>query len=358
MRRNLADWEDSLKPYFGHIKLLGEIPVTHIELEQLGNLFRDYIKRYGQAGATRNFEAHYRRTFVVFLAAVAAHNTDPDYWRVVSNTAGIPPERIYQLRWGEIFLEQLDRFRLPTFEKVGGYRFVTPIRLHGGIPAYSLPDYFAYILWPSVNKDLYKRVKTEKVLPKLLKRSTVKISVDSPVINFLENGGEYALEFFDRCRKMARLYRQSQEVPAPGEIDLPPYVVRTFQQWVDEELETARGIRLRAPRLYLDPWGPDFYLHLPPESVDALLATMSFFWRVEMQEKGESNYEHIERVRVRRRGYDLQTSEVQLPLEKPTSKMNYRSLSLALTMDVFCVGIRSCQPKNYGCFTPRILNCR
>jgi hypothetical protein len=321
MRNNLAEWEESLRSYFEHIKLLGEIPITHIELEQLGNLIRDLIKRYGGAKATRKFETDYRRTFALFLATVAAHNTDRDYWRVVSEAAGISVQRMQQLEWGANFLRILGDFSLPTFQEVGGYRYVTPIRLHGGIPAYSLPDFFAYILWPSVSKDLYKRAKTEKLLPKLLKRSTMKILVDSPVINFLENGGEYALEFFDRCRKMARLYKQSQEVPAPDEIDLPPYVVRTFQQWVDEELETAKGTRLRAPRMYLDPWGPDFYLHLPPESVDALLSTRSFFWRVEMQEKGESSYEHIERVRVHRRGYDLETSEVQLPLEKPASKM-------------------------------------
>ena len=146
MRQNLSEWEDSLKPYFGHISLLGEIPLTHIELEQIGNLIRDLINRKGQAQATRLFKGFYCRTFAVFLAAIAAHNTYRDYWRVVSEAAGIPVQRMSQLRWGEIFLEVLDKFGMPSFPDVGGYRFVNPIRIHGGIPAYSLPDLFVYMV--------------------------------------------------------------------------------------------------------------------------------------------------------------------------------------------------------------------
>jgi len=321
MRKNLSEWEDSLKPYFGHINLLGEIPITQVELEHLGILIRDLIKRSGQVKATRKLETYYCRTFAVFLAATAAHNTDRDYWRVVSDAAGLPIQRMSQLKWGEIFLGILEAFSLPTFQDVGGYRFVNPIRLHGGIPAYSLPDFFAYILWPAVKRDSYKRLPTEEILPILLKRSTVQVAVDSPVTNFLQNGDEFAIEFFDHCRKMARLYIQSQEVPAPDEIHLPPYVVRTFQQWVDEELETDKGRRLRAPRLYLDPWGPDFYLHMPPETVEGLLASRIYFWRVELQTQTGEKYEHIERVRVHRRGYDLETSAVDLPLENPSQRI-------------------------------------
>jgi RNA polymerase primary sigma factor len=321
MRQTLDEWEASIEPYFKHISLLGEIPITYIELENLSNLFQDLVKRSGQAKATHILTVNYSKTFITFLAAVAALNVNRDYWRVVSEATGIPIQRLSQLQWGEYFLKHLGIFHLPTFKGVGGYRFVTPIRLHGGIPAYSLPDFFAYVLWPSVKNEKYKALPTEKLFQTLLKRTTVQYFVDSPVTNFLENGGDYAVEFLDRCRKMARLYLQSNEVPTASEVNLPPYVMRTFKQWVEEELETDKGTRLRSPKVILDPWGPDFYISLPSESVEGLLATRSYSWRIEMQGQDGKTIEHIERVRVRRRGYDLETEKTEFPLENPSSKI-------------------------------------
>lgn len=321
MRKNLKEWETSLKPYLNHIKLLGEIPITHIEVEQIGNLIRDLNNKYGPTRTTRILEADYPRTFAVFLASLAAHNTARDYWRVVAESTGVAVQRINQLSWGSSFLRILEVFELPTFQDIGGYRYVNPIRLHGGIPAYSLPDYFAYILWPSVTRKNYKDLHSEDLVTIFLKRASIQVLVDSPVTNFLENGGEHAIEFFDRCRKMARTYSQLQEFPDPIEIDLPPYVVRTFQQYVEEELESETGKRLRKPQLLLDPWGPDFYIHIPPEPVDALLATRHYIWHLEMQRENSENYEHIEPIRVRRRGYELETSEVDIPLDNPAQRI-------------------------------------
>ena len=321
MRNDLKEWEASLKPYFNHIKLLGEIPITHIEVDQIGNLIRDLNSKYSPTRTTRILEADYPRTFSAFLASLAAHNTARDYWRVVAESTGVAIQRINQLSWGSSFLRILEEFELPTFQDIGGYRYVNPIRLHGGIPAYSLPDFFAYILWPSVTKTNYKELPSEDLVTIILKRASIQILVDSPVTNFLENGGEYAIEFFDRCRKMARTYNQSQELPDPIEIDLPPYVVRTFQQYIEEELETETGRRLRKPQLLLDPWGPDFYIHIPPEPVDALLATRQYLWHVEMQREENNSYEHSETVRVRRRGYEIETSEVDIPLENPAQRI-------------------------------------
>jgi len=317
MRKDLSEWELSLKPYINHIKLLGEIPITHIEVEHIGNLIRDLKNQYNQRRATFLLETKYPFTFVMYLASLAAHNTDRDYWRVVSESTGFNIQRMRQLEWGPIFLKILKDNNLPTFHSVGGYRYVTPIRLHGGIPAYSLPDFFGYILWPSITRQSYKNLSSKDVVNGILKRTTVQISVDSPVTNFLENGGEYAIEFFDRCRQMARRYNQSQDIPDPIEINLPPYVVRSFQQFVEEELETDTGRRLRAPQLFIDPWGPDFYINLPPEPVDALQSTHHYHWQVEMHMSEKENHTLTEPVRVRRRGYDLETSDLNIPLENP-----------------------------------------
>ncbi len=318
MKKTLADWEASFKPFFDHIKLLGEIPITHIELDQISNLIHDQIKMRGPSRATRVIENSCPRTFAVFLASIAAHNIERSYWDVVAEAVGCSKQTIYSQKWGELFLDILKDYSLPAFSEIQSYRFVAPIRMHGGIPAYSLTDFFNYILWPSVDRQRYQFLSTQEVISVLLKKSSIKFYVDSPVYNFLQNGGEYAVEFVDRCRKMARLYRQNKDVPDPGEFDVPPYVVRKFQQFVDEELVTDRGRRLRAPKLYLDPWGPDFYLYLPQQPIAGQLATRQYSWTVEMQGADKQTSEHQERVRVRRRGYDIETTEIELPLENPT----------------------------------------
>jgi hypothetical protein len=101
MRQTLDEWEASIEPYFKHVSLLGEIPITYIELENLSNLIHDLVKRSGQAKATRTLTVNYCRIFITFLAAVAALNVSRDYWRVVSEATGIPIQRISQLQWGE-----------------------------------------------------------------------------------------------------------------------------------------------------------------------------------------------------------------------------------------------------------------
>ena len=155
MRDNLRDWEEYLIPFFVHIELLGEIPITVIECEQIAQLIRTLIKQYGPTKATRYLESVYSYTFIVYLAATAAHNTEMDYWGVVSESIGLSKQAIQNQGWGEIFLSTLQEAGLPGFSQAGGYRFVTPIRLHGGIPTYSLPDFFYYILIPSIRNMRY-----------------------------------------------------------------------------------------------------------------------------------------------------------------------------------------------------------
>ena len=79
MRKDLKEWETSLQPYLNHIKLLGEIPITHIEVDQIGNLIQDLNNQYGPTRITRILEADYPRIFAAFLASLVAHNTARDY---------------------------------------------------------------------------------------------------------------------------------------------------------------------------------------------------------------------------------------------------------------------------------------
>jgi RNA polymerase primary sigma factor len=313
MYTTLEDWESSFEPFFQDIQLIGEIPITYIQIEDISKLISGLIKSLGPNEATRILESNFPHTFVVFLSLKAAHNTFRDYWGVIAEAVGLSKQRITQLEWGPLFIKLLQKYSLPTFSIAGGYRYVTPIRLHGGIPAYSLPDYFAYIIFPIIKDIKYSTLSISEAVDILIKSSSTKFRVDSTVVNFLEYGGDYAVEFVDHCRSMAIKYNQSGEIPDAKEIELPPYVVRSYKLFVEEELETDKGQRLRSPRLYLDPYEPEFFLFFPSEPVNGLMVNKYYFWKVSMQDKNRK-FSTIERVKVRRRGYDIETFEEEISL--------------------------------------------
>jgi hypothetical protein len=132
---------------------------------------------------------------------------------------------------------------------------------------------------------------------------------------YLDNGGSAAVDFLDNCRKMARSYEQLQEILDPEELGLPDYVVQTFQFYMEDKLEFARGKQIRPWRLYLDPYGPDFYLHLPAQLVEGSQAAARYHWKISMHILPAREIVHQEVVRVRRKGVNIQTEESQIPLE-------------------------------------------
>ena len=317
----LSDWETYLTPFIGQIKLLGEIPLTWMEVESIGQEIRLLLQREKPTKGTHDLESFYYRTFVVYLAHVAAHNAERNYWGVIQNNLHLTEKTRQQQEWGSKFIRILKKLGLPTFGDVGGYRYVTPIRLHGGIPVYSLPDFFAHILLPGVQNPRFSKLPTTDLVNEMLDRSAVQMLVDSPVRYFLEYGREhtrdFVLEFVENCRTMARAYLQTGDTLDPNELNIPPYVVRTFRQFM-EEGGTVPGSRLRAPFISLNPWWSEFYLHLPPQSVEGLQAHKTFFWKIEPPEPETTR---LEQVRVRQRGSDRETIGIELPLETPVDHL-------------------------------------
>ena len=138
MRENLTEWEEALAPYFNEITLLGEIPINQFEVDSIGNMIRELCEILGASRATRVLRNSFPRTFALFLSAMAARNNARGYWDGISEAIGLTKQGISNQRWGQIFLNVLQENDLPTFSTIGGYKYVSPIRIHGGIPAYSL----------------------------------------------------------------------------------------------------------------------------------------------------------------------------------------------------------------------------
>lgn len=316
--QRLDEWEEQLRVWFPSIELLGEIPLTAVDVEEIGQALQ-------AAGIRLVREVKWPHTLLVYMAAVAARNEKVEYWHVLASSLGQPNTPQFQKQFGQLFVNLLQAFNtlydLPTFHSVGGYRYVTPIRLHGGIPAYSLPDFFGEVVLPAVHKPEYMGVEITELIKLVLERSAVHYFVDSPVRYFLEHGGEAAETFFERCLDMARIWERDGSVPTAQELHLPRYVVQAFEQFMEGQTRPDQSRRLRSPRLLLAPSSGDalFSLDLPEQPVAAEQAGWRYYWRMTplhgqerlpLEECGPLE----EAVRVRRAGYDLITSGRNLPL--------------------------------------------
>ena len=327
----LRDWEDRLAPYFEIITLLGEIPITESDLEEIRQAAIEPIIKISIGGfqlrqsSVNYLSSLYPRVFVTYLAALAARNEFKRYWDVVASSLGAnnADSTLYSA-WGKEFIEIIREFGLPDFSDVGGYKYVTPIRLHGGIPAYSLPDFFKHILLPWTEKERYLGLNSRELIHRLENDKNLQIAVDSPVTNFLVHGGEVSEQFLKACRDMALAWKKEKTIPSAQTLKLPPYVVQAFKDYMTGRLTTPTGKRLRQPILLLEPFSPSelYLLELPRQPVDIERASWSYEW--ELTAIPDDDGEQIvstEGVRVRRVGYDLFTQDKEISLELPPSQV-------------------------------------
>lgn len=299
----LDQWEQRLRPYFTKtLRILAEIPLSQADIEDMRAGVRASIDRNGIAEATRFILHRYPHTFLVLLAGFAAHNTNQGYWDELARAVGVSGYEVWNSRWPYIFVEEIKRRGLPYFDREDASNYmVSTVRFHGGIPAYSLPDFFERLLLPTVKRVSLSEVPTKQAMTAVLRTAYF---VDSPVINFLENSGSLGEQFFDSCRKMARHYlnHQGDLLPAAS-LNLPEYVVEAFGEFMERGEEEGQSLRLRKPVLGANPFGDldRVWLKLPEQEIELRYAAGSLEWRVEWP--GLREPEHVACQLLRKRQY-------------------------------------------------------
>ncbi len=315
---HLQDWETFLHPFLSQVELLGEIPLEQPQHAELERALGAFVRRYGLTEATRRLRQDYPAAFVAYLAFKAAFNEERGFWERVSEVIGL--ESSHPLfhpahHWGQTFLEIIaQRSNLRKFENVGGLEYVTPIRLHGGIPAFSVPDFFRYILLPSVEKAPYDGMDDQAALQALLAHYAAELFVDDVVRYFFQHGGQPAQSFFSKCRRMARLAQAGQPLPDAAELGLRPYILQSFETLREQTAEPAA--RRRKPRLFFDPYTPAFRIVLPAQPLSLEQAGSRYAGRLYDSQTG-AIYAEEDRLRARRHGTDWTIEEIEWTLEEP-----------------------------------------
>jgi RNA polymerase primary sigma factor len=314
------EWESQLRPQLQNVELLGEIPITAEECDQLGQAIGRIVKSWGQGRGLRALTESRPAAFAVYLVAQGLHGYQGgDYWTEVVKRSGFDRARTWMV--GQAFEKVLEAFQLPLFYDMRtekAHRYVSLILAHGGIPTYCLDDFFGNMLQPAVRRAEYADMTAAELIDEWQWRARAQYFTDKPVLRFLTYGGRVAEDFLDRCREMAHTYVETGDVPPPEELGLPERVVSAYVEWATAqgkeqiEREERDQWRLRRPDIRVDPWGEGITFDLPPQQVPATFIQAEISWRIVVGAQTTSVP-----VRVRRSGFDWATVPESVRLGAP-----------------------------------------
>jgi len=205
------------------------------------------------------------------------------YWRALWAAVKYPGTTQDQAIWGEAFVRAVANLGMATFPDMP-LRYVGPILMHAGIPAYSLGDYFRLLLDrrgrdPGMDAESFLSWATSPG------RELRLSNLDVPARRFLVHGGDYAHDVVDRSLDL--LERLGEPDPDLDGVRLPAYMVEVARDETAAgrlDLTAARRMRDHAghaqqprPRIGLDPFGQGVQVILPAvgEAPDGMA-----IWRV------------------------------------------------------------------------------
>ena len=308
----LMQWESFLREQVaGGDVLLGQLPIGGSPFElsdmnQLGQFLAGIFSRHPFRNALKIIETKYPLSFALYLVLQGIFNYGGgEYWSAPGIQLGIENEYFYSSNCGQTFRHILKTFHLPSFSNVGGHANLGPILAHGGIPNYSLGDFFKLL-----NKSMGK----EKILldaETLIERwgmdpEETFFFIDVPVQRFVLHGGDVAEDFVDRCIALF-IAKDDKEF---AELDLPLRVVNEFKVWKENQSVPSFSksrIRLERPYIYMDPYEDGVCIGLPPQEFPSDIGFSQLTWQI----KENENQVDIETDRQRTEsGYEFIVSEI------------------------------------------------
>ena len=310
----LAIWESRLAPELRKVELVGEIPISKEELDDISQHLSRLFYNHGADEVLKFIGRNYPATFLVFMVGqgIFGYNNG-DFWSAYEQAL---QQSFDHTAFGRLFEKLLQHFGKPQFRELQerSMRYVSLILAHGGIPTYCLKDFFNNIVLNCTIRPELLALESEELVEEVLIHSTYTINTDKPVIHFLEYGGTTAANLLDRSRKMLLAWQHNQTLLSAEDAGLPVHITHYFEEWTRENavlaVERNSRNRLKRPQLSLDPWGLGIFLELPSQPVSALNMS-DLYWKVEA-----GNYREELKARTQRKGDQLETREITLRLSE------------------------------------------
>lgn len=256
----LKKYEQSLSPLFREISLIIEVPLKRPDVFEIEEALRELIRIHGPGPATRFLG----ESGLARLPAISSGKGFPITNRGITgplsaNLLAFPSRT--GLRDGA---KSSKAFWRPTIYPPLSTRKRVAISPRyfctaGGIPEYCLDDFFEKLLWPTTTGKFYYDNGVDDLLAQW-EGSSLRHTVDKPVIRFLRGGGKYAADLLERCLELANAAFES-DTPPSDQFGLPKHVHEAFCSWFQNPEKSAnRAVgksaqRFRAPQIRFEPVG-------------------------------------------------------------------------------------------------------
>lgn len=292
-----SEYERALEKELHGRAILGQISLSEEDFEILGKCIGEEIIARDDAGCKRFLEINAPLSVCLFLVWCGIKEYESgNFWDGVFRRLklGQGPEGFKETvkakyALSNIFEKTLAKHNLEDFHFIAkeGFRFVTPILAHGGIPDYCLEDFFSNFLMPLLQGKLEVEPEDIEGAISAWMENYRAIITDKPVKRFLAYGGPVAVDLVRRCVEMATLAFEEGKAPDPVEIDLPPSITIRFGQWwenQDRGVITRGGRRFKSPRIVLDSLSWEICALLPSQTLPAAVMD-ELYWNIVVEEK-------------------------------------------------------------------------
>lgn len=278
---NWVQQEQELREKIHYVELLGELNIQEEWVADFQQFFSYSYQQARHLNGLSTFIRSYPACLAVYLVMQGVYSyQEGDYWsHIIKHDKHA---NITRAKLGEFFKQFLQEHHLVAFPEMEGHKYVASILLHGGIPNYSLSDFFEHLLEPALLRPHLYGEDGQEVIANWLETKT-HTYVDKPITRFLQLGGKLASDFVERCLSMARSHLEYNIVPPADTLGLPARVTASYSEWVRQRQgskQTAR-IRLRKPTIQLDPWGGTLFAEFPEQTLPTTFDTMDCLWKIE-----------------------------------------------------------------------------
>ena len=258
--------EHELRRHFDGIRIVSEL-----DLSADGSILesaRDVVLRVAQHGAPNRLRS-YPASTAVFLAAEGARCYDEGtFW---PNTAIAPylSSPADQSKVGQAFLSALDELGLENFRYAAARErwlaYVSPILMHGGIPA-TCADDIAALVFAGLRDGIWD---ADDLIDRIRRSSTRWSALAKPVQRFLEYGDEFASNLLQRMIDTAADIGElgSEAFEFIAELSADAGLPQHLTQALLNGKRHSGGRRGRPPRptVHIDRYSCDGpYMTLPP----------------------------------------------------------------------------------------------
>ena len=288
-RQKLNRWEERLRQEVGEGDLLlGELGYTEQDLEEISALlYRTVFYRVQQKAPIetklQQVSTYWPLTFALYLVLEGIHHYGEEGFKVFWHG---PKERLkiednHTAHCGRYFRTILAQHNLPVFQQSRGFRNVTSILLHGGIPNNSLWEFIDFLYRHEIRPHRIA-IDAQALVARWRQHVDDLAGLSKPVSRFLRYGGLVAEDFVARCLDLFRAEAESDI----GEFGLPERVQNAFREWQEQQEAESRSrplhtrIRLQRPILTVAPYTSGVRLDLPPQQVPSRDAPREMVWRI------------------------------------------------------------------------------